>query len=90
MQQSKGKHMKDGGPAFPNAPQITLNAEGTWPAITSPQNGMSLRQFYAGMALSGMITYAYKRGPEFGFAHPDTLAREAFALADAMIKEGEK
>ena len=71
----------DGGPAFP----CTTGSDGG-----VAFDGMSLRKWYAGMALSGMITYAYKRGPEFGFEPPATLAIEAFALADAMITEGDK
>lgn len=51
------------------------------------QSGISLRQWYAGMALPGMC-YAHdysKKGPCIG-----VVAKRAFAIADAMIAEGEK
>ena len=66
----------DGGPAFP---------------VGSAYAGMTLRQWYAGMALQGLI-------PIIGIPEdrqPDELwnratAKEAFALADAMVKVGEQ
>ena len=67
--------MKDGGPAFPmffdGTPQRSVLA------------GLSVRQWYAGMALSGMLS---KLGP----THTDSVTKWAFEYADAMIAEGEK
>jgi len=63
----------DGGAAFPSQ-------EGTayW-------HGMSLREWYAGQALVGII-------PLDGAADctPAEVAHDAFQYADAMIAEGEK
>ena len=80
--------MKDGRPAFPSGPQMTMNAEGTWPMMTSPQSGMSLRQWYAGMALPSVLNAAI--GQEREKHQPQVLARVCFEMADAMIAEGEK
>lgn len=61
---------RDGGQAFPR-----INS-------CSP-NGMSLRQWYAGIALHGMRTQ--------GLMLSETeYADRAFKQADAMIKQGEK
>ena len=72
--------MKDGGPAFP-----TGNFEHNFP-------GMSLRQFYAGVALHGLLLGAsvptgYVKYLSGG--HVDYPAT-AHAIADGMIIEGEK
>jgi len=67
----------DGGPAFPR--------EGTL-AYPKGEAGMSLRQWYAGMALaSGKLM---KEDPTP--ATPEELAAQLFRIADAMITEGEK
>jgi hypothetical protein len=67
---------KDGGPAFPMVGQID---EFRSVAIT----GMTLRDWFAGQALAGVMEkYAYVR--------PEANAKEAYALADAMIAQREK
>lgn len=47
--------------------------------------GMTLRQWYAGMTLSGIVCWdaLYKKLPE-------NIAKAAFKIADAMIAEAEK
>ena len=72
----------DGGPAFPHTLDMVSGG--------NTRGGMSLRDWFAGMALNGMIAGAYERGAQVGFVPPTTLASEAFAYADAMIAEGEK
>ena len=63
----------DGGPAFPRT-------------APHPQNGMTLRQWYAGMAMQGLLA---DEGMDVeGFEH--NAARKAFAYADAMIAEEKK
>ena len=67
----------DGGPAFPTDPE-TYNGTGLC--------GMSLRDWFAGMALSGKCGYPVK---ESIVGH--ILAKEAYDIADAMLaarKEG--
>lgn len=69
------QEIKDGGPAFPNVPSD--------PQIMSWDAGMSLRDWFAGQAISPMLVQAYGQTP-------DILARKAFEIADAMIKERRK
>lgn len=64
---------KDGGPAFP-APYTT---SGAYP-------GMSLRDWFAGQALMGLLA-----GRQNNYDHADIakIIHEAGCLADAMLKE---
>lgn len=75
--------MKDGGPAFPNTLKIT-------DADFADLRGLTKREWYAGLAMQGL--YASCTTVNLKFDN-DTLARDAkaaFAIADAMIAEGEK
>lgn len=63
----------DGGRAFPRP--ATLNTFGQ-------QDGMTLRQWYAGMVLAGMIA----NGGEFMSGKEREGTRVAFRHADAMIQ----
>lgn len=68
-------NLKDGGPAFPH---LNPNFDGNWDR--EPQRGgMSLRDWFAGQALtiSGDRTTA-------------TIAQNAFKVADAMLKAREQ
>lgn len=56
---------KDGGPAFPK------------PYSTGP-NGMSLRDWFAGQALTSVTNNAYSR-------EAASYAKHAYELADAML-----
>jgi len=76
---------KTGGPAFPRGPQMTMNAEGTWPALTSPQEGMSLLDYFAAAALRAMAAevefpHEYRHGRE-------QIADRAYDIAEAMLAE---
>jgi hypothetical protein len=70
------KQEEDGGRAFP-CPQ--LNAY-----------GMSLRDYFAGQALTGMLaTYGPSAGEDGSAEHVEflgQLAGDAYQLADAMLK----
>jgi hypothetical protein len=76
------------GPAYPwtreRHPQEAMNS------ITSG-SGMTLRQWYAGLAISGLVgaSHGLPIG-ESNVYNNVTLAKVAFAIADAMIAEGEK
>ena len=61
---------KDGGPAFPRE-----NQEWGVP-------GMSLRDWFAGQALAGLLTGQYK---DTGHYNLDDVPCEAFKIADAML-----
>ena len=67
---------KNGGPAFPIY-QEKMNLGDT----AGP--GMSLRDWFAGHAVSPMLIQAYGNTPA-------VLAEKAYQLADAMLQEREK
>ena len=83
--------MKDGGPAFP-----TTDYDCTYDSIPRPVNywGMSLRAWYAGKALTGLLSSFDVL--ELARLSPDpdglagALATAACGLADAMIAELDK
>lgn len=65
----------DGGPAFPVAP--TLNPDGTvW---YHGKDGMSLRDWFAGLALQGALACPASSGKFTDFAS------DAYCYADAML-----
>lgn len=63
----------DGGPAFP-CPR----------AMNAPNEGMSLRDYFAGQALTGII--ATFSGPEMLLPSPRVTATDAYEYADAMLE----
>ena len=67
-----------GGPAFP-----TLADNGH----AMNQDGMTLRDWFAGKALMGMMASRNPNSPRF---HPDVDAAYVYAVADAMLKERSK
>lgn len=75
----------DGGPAFPQN-------DGAVNRINN-EAGMSLRQWYAGQALLGLLmdgTLVASSDASRTEASRHHCAREAFALADAMIAAGKE
>ena len=69
----------DGGPAFPVAP--TLNPDGTvW---YHGKDGMSLRDWFAGMALQGLLAHIV--GVESANGRASKYADRAYDYADAML-----
>lgn len=76
----------DGGPAFPES------ASGPYPngEVVVGRPGMSLRDWFAGMALQGMVGPALvdaarqRVKPE---SVPPKLAEGAYAISDAMLAE---
>ena len=72
--------LDSGGPAYPQVRGISV---GDLP----PFSGMSLRDWFAGMALSGM---AARDVFDEGQATPQQRARLAYIDADAMLDESEK
>ena len=67
--------INDGGPAFP-----TLGRE-------LETEGMSLRDHFAGLALSGLLVDVLNH--PFGADWVEATARDSYALADAMLKARE-
>lgn len=73
--------MKDtGGPAFPFVFDDT--------ATRSRQvyTGMSIRDWFAGMAMQGMVASDIECGPE----QVPIIVKSAYVMADAMLKERSK
>ncbi|WP_374633964.1 hypothetical protein [Ferrovibrio sp.] len=75
--------INDGGPAFPVIPPCDESgiSESGYPY---PAQGMSLRDWFAGQALVGLIAQTMKadRAEEF--------ARQAYVSADAMLEARKK
>lgn len=70
---------KDGGPAFPSDAWDSCAEPG---CVAGPMRGMSLRDWFAGQALSGINWKGYER--------LDDSAQTCYALADFMIAQREK
>ncbi len=69
--------------------------EAAFPTYRYGCDGMSLRDWFAGQTLAGMLAhpqadYAPFGNPSSGIAGTDMLAREAYRLADAMLAERSK
>ncbi len=83
-----GKPIDDGGPAFPGE-HIYTNGE--------PQRGMSLRDYFAGQALTSALANAcdgwyanLADKPEKVQPRASDIARACYALADAMLAAGKE
>lgn len=76
--------MNDGGPAFP-APEYLINKEVDQKTILrlDMTRGMTLRDWFAGMALQGIVSDSPTTG-EWG---EERMASYAFQLADAMLNQ---
>lgn len=77
----------DGGPALP----VPESLDGEWADPQTckqfvPYRGMSLRDWLAGQALTGMLTRELDKDGG-GWANVERVAQDAYKLADAMLKE---
>ena len=72
---------EDGGSAFPVVGFDTRGGQG-FDSIYS--NGMSLRDWFAGMALQGLVNAALGNGAKIS---AQDYANTSYELADAMLKE---
>ena len=80
----KEAHMKDdGGPAFPRMPVFNYSEKGLVPTEFP---GMSLRDWFAGQALCGILASYAER---MNIADPTLCAEEAYRRANAMLKARE-
>lgn len=73
-------HINTGGPAYPVTFEGGKN-NGETPFFNE---GMTLRDWFAGQALTG-ITAGYWANPQMGGLSPHAMADEAYQHADAMI-----
>lgn len=81
--------MKDGGPAFPHGPLgMSFTGEDGYTSHQCPASeGMSLRDYFAGQAASGLLADPnLYNGPNW----PSLSAGDCYKFADAMLAEREK
>lgn len=74
---------KTGGAAFPRPGFVNLEAK-AGDFDTHPREGMTLRDYFAGQALTGVF-----HGSDFDY-DDEIVARRCYQVADAMIAEREK
>ena len=76
----------DGGQAFPRPTKILKSHFGTEDEIESYE-GMTLRDYFGAMALSGMITNGLELAKEGNDIDDKMISKMCYAIADAMIAE---
>ena len=69
----------DGGAAFPCAAEAVGGNDG-W-----LQEGMSLRDWFAGQALAGMHLPVYNTEGDYVYENMELIAKAAYWMADAML-----
>ena len=70
----------DGGPAFPRGASEVAD-------IDPGAEGVSLRDYFAASAISGLISDVSRHGDGGYEGDADWIASEAYSIADAMIAE---
>lgn len=78
--------MNNGGPAFP---RILGANTGTDTVKFVEGSGMSLRDWFAGMAISGFTSAQDRGGIWQSVGCEKEIAHHCFRIADAMLKERE-
>lgn len=78
---------KDGGPAFPTEPKYSIRKDGAQLCLAA-QPGMTLRDWFAGQALSGIL--AFHTADTARQINAKDAALAAYVYADAMLAEREK
>ena len=76
---SETKQIDDGGPAYP----FSMHPEHGYGPAESVDQGMTLRDWFAGHALGALIV-----DPSRADQSREECARLAYAIADAMLKAG--
>ena len=74
----------DGGPAFPRPPVQVAEDGSLYSTYKHGQSGMSLRDWLAGQALAGMLSY--RAGSVMGLPK-SAVAQDAWDMADVMLAE---
>jgi hypothetical protein len=71
---------QDGGPAFPGDVEwLATDDSKPYHRTAVRQRGMSLRDYFAGQAMVGLLASRYVQGP-------DVVASYAYEYADAMLE----
>ena len=76
--------IRDGGAAFPSEGGHRI-AVGNDIRKTLPSQGMSLRDYFAAQALTGMIAGAMSDGSNFNEYDAPIIAEAAYQMADALL-----
>lgn len=81
-----------GGPAFPSgAARRVRDVEGQWTVVPSEgSDGMTLRDWFAGQALAGLLANPELAKAMDGREGTDPAALLAFAFADSMLEQRKK
>jgi hypothetical protein len=75
------KRTNDGGPAFPRPISAVGNCENYAAEFSEAQNGMTLRDWFAGQALCGLMA-----NPQAAQCELATMRDAAWTLADLMVR----
>lgn len=82
--------MDDGGQVYPQAPAVWISSDGKQAQeMRKGHAGMSLRDWFAGMALQGLVIKRLEEKDEEITAE-EVFAYSAYSCADAMIAERKK
>lgn len=78
---------EDGGKAFP-FPSCSQNQETGETVVTQGEPGLSVRDYFAGAAMQGMLAHSTRYRPAEGYPSDwhAAISREAYELADAMLR----
>ena len=76
--------LPNGGPAFPCDPFIA-SEPGHVSVAKRLADGMTLRDYFAAKAVQAQLTAFWALETHHGWSH-DEIAREAYAMADAMLR----
>ena len=81
-------------PAFPTEKTIGLNKDGTWIAEIPGQKGMTLRDYFAAKAIQAILpqyehVFDDETQSDGDPSFPELLAKDAYIMADAMLKARE-
>lgn len=79
------KHKHNGGPAFPRAMSVSHGGVHEHQYVDPPEEGMSLRDYFAAKALQGYFAAPYTPHR----VDADDVARYCYYMADAMLKARE-
>lgn len=77
----------NGGPAFPCDQIIARDANGHMQGVEVSGPGMTLREYFAGQAISQIIATCANDSTH-GMTRADYFAGCAYEIADAMLKAG--
>lgn len=79
----------DGGPAFP-VPPDSYSSDGVMMIPNHAHQGMSLRDHLAGLAMQGILSGKASNMALWDDITEQMTANQAYAFADAMLKERDK